>query len=77
MLKLFCYNVFAATQVADRCFGYADRASAGRVIAVCIVESKPVGSNSVLPTAAISNLPKEDWTTATDKGPIGLGCQSV
>jgi hypothetical protein len=74
---LFCCNVFVAIRVAGRCSGYAGPVFADKAIAVCIVESKHAGSNSVLLIGAISNLPKEDWTTATGKGPIGIGCQSA
>jgi len=75
--KSFCCNVFAATQVAERCFGYAGRAFAGRAIAVCTVESKRVGSSCVPPIAAINNLPKEDWIIATGNVPIAIGYRAA
>ena len=61
MLKSFCCNVFAATQVAGRYSGYVAPVFAGSAIAACTVEPTHDASNSVLLIAVISNLLKEDW----------------
>jgi hypothetical protein len=70
--KLFYFNAFAATLVAEQCFGYAAPASADKAIVACFAELGPVGSNIVLPIAVISSRRKGNWTIATDNEPIGF-----
>ncbi len=74
MEKCFSGSGFAAARDARRCSGFVHIAIGDNAIAAWSAAAKPGAGSTGRPTAAISRVPKADWTIVIGSSNTASAC---